>query len=443
MTTDNASPQAPKLRFPEFRNGPTWLAPQLSDLYRFKRTNTLSRDKLNYESGTIKNIHYGDIHTKFRPMFRVAEEHLPFVNCDAQANGFDDDAFCSEGDIVLADASEDLDDVGKAIEVVSLNGERVVAGTHTILATRRGNVPVVGFGGQVFQSPAVRAGIKKEAQGAKVYGISRNRISTVAIPVPPTVAEQQKIADCLGSLDNLIAAEGRKLEVLWEHKQGLVSQLFPQPGETQPRLRFPQFRDGTNWKTGHCRDIAKVLPGYGFPEKFQGNKKGQYPFYKVSDISRATEKGHRVISEANNYIDPEVLQKIRAKLVPAGTVIFAKIGEAIRSNRRVVTSIPAVIDNNTAGVKAIKTRSLDEFLFYLWANVSLIDHAGGVVPAVSKSALEEVPLCYPSDIEEQKYIADCLSELDTRISAQLAKIETLRTHKRGLLQQLFPSPEGY
>lgn len=443
MTTDNASPQAPKLRFPEFRNGPTWLAPQLSDLYRFKRTNTLSRDKLNYEAGTIKNIHYGDIHTKFKPMFRVAEEHLPFVNSDAQANGFDDDAFCSEGDIVLADASEDLDDVGKAIEVISLNGERVVAGTHTILATRRGNVPVVGFGGQVFQSPAVRAEIKKEAQGAKVYGISRNRISTVAIPVPPTVAEQQKIADCLGSLDNLIAAEGRRLEVLWEHKQGLVAQLFPQPGETQPRLRFPEFRDGPNWRSGHCRDIAKVLPGYGFPEKFQGNKKGQYPFYKVSDISRAIEKGHRVISEANNYINPDVLQKIRAKLVPAGTVIFAKIGEAIRSNRRVVTSMPAVIDNNTAGVKAIKTRSLDEFLFYLWANVSLIDHAGGVVPAVSKSALEEIPLCYPSDINEQKHIADCLSELDTRISAQLAKIETLRTHKRGLLQRLFPSPEGY
>lgn len=442
MTTDDTSPLEPKLRFPEFQDGPTWLAPQLSDLYAFKRTNTLSRDQLNYEAGTIKNIHYGDIHTKFKPRFRVVEEQLPFINPDAPVNGFDVDALCEEGDIVLADASEDLEDVGKAIEVISLNGERVVAGTHTILATRREDVPVIGFGGQVFQSPAVRVGIRKEAQGAKVYGISARRISAVTIPVAPTDAEQQKIADCLGSLDDLIAAEDRKLEALRQHKQGLIGQLFPQPGETQPRLRFPEFQDGPDWTAGRCRDIAKVLPGYGFPEKFQGKKEGQYPFYKVSDISRASEKGQRFISEAKNYIDSEVLHDIGAKSVPPGTIIFAKIGEAIRSNRRVVTTKPSVIDNNTAGVKAVKTKSLDEFLFYLWSNVSLIDHAGGVVPAVSKSALEDLPLCYPTDIEEQKRIAGCLAALDARIGAQLFKLDRLHTHKRGLLQQLFPSLEG-
>ena len=217
----------PKLRFPEFRVDTTWLAPQLADLYGFKRTNTLSRDNLNYEFGTIRNIHYGDIHTKFKPLFRLGNEHVPYVNLDVAPDGFDDEAFCEEGDIVLADASEDLDGVGKAIEVVSLNGERVVAGTHTILATRRGSVPVVGFGGQLFQSTAVRTGIKREAQGAKVYGISANRISAIPVPVPPTKAEQQKIADCLGSLDDLIAAEGRKLEALRQHKQGLMQQLFP------------------------------------------------------------------------------------------------------------------------------------------------------------------------------------------------------------------------
>ena len=217
----------PRLRFPEFRDDQSWSAPQFADLYGFKRTNTLSRDKLNYETGTIRNIHYGDIHTKFKPLFRVADEYVPYVNADASANGFDDDAFCEEGDIVLADASEDLDDVGKAIEVVSLDGERVVAGTHTILATRRGSVPVVGFGGHLFQSAAVRSGIKKEAQGAKVYGISAKRISAVPVPIPPTLAEQQKIAECLGSLDDLIAAEGWKLETLRQHKQGLMQQLFP------------------------------------------------------------------------------------------------------------------------------------------------------------------------------------------------------------------------
>jgi type I restriction enzyme, S subunit len=183
MRADKPSHYLPKLRFPEFRDDPIWLTPLLTELYAFKRTNTLPRDELNYAAGTIKNIHYGDIHTKFKPLFRVENEHVPYVNPDTGSNGFSDDAFCEEGDIVLADASEDLGDVGKAIEVVSLGGERVIAGTHTILATRRGSVPVVGFGGQVFQSAAVRAGIKKEAQGAKVYGISANRISAVPVPL--------------------------------------------------------------------------------------------------------------------------------------------------------------------------------------------------------------------------------------------------------------------
>lgn len=257
----------------------------------------------------------------------------------------------------------------------------------------------------------------------------------------PRTEEQQRIADCLGSLDGLIAAEGRKLETLRQHKQGLMQQLFPQPGEAVPRLRFPEFRDTSDWKTGRCREIARVLPGYGFPHKFQGNKTGQFPFYKVSDISRAFEKGKKYISETKNYIENDVLDEIRGKPVPAGTIIFAKIGEAIRSNRRVITPKPAVIDNNTAGLKAIETKSSDEFLFHLWSNVRLIDHAGGVVPAVSKSALENIPLRYPIDLAEQQRITDCLSALTTRISAQMGKLDTLRIHKQGLMQQLFPSLE--
>jgi len=117
--------------------------------------------------------------------------------------------------------------VGTAIEVVSLNGERVVAGTHTILATRRGSVPVVGFGGLLFQSAAVRTAIKREAQGAKIYGISATRISAIPIPIPPTEAEQQRIAKCLASLEDVLAARARMIDTLKQRKQGLLQQLYP------------------------------------------------------------------------------------------------------------------------------------------------------------------------------------------------------------------------
>jgi type I restriction enzyme, S subunit len=105
MTTDKLAHLVPRRRFAEFRDDPIWLALPLAELYSFKRTNTLSRDQLNYKAGTIKSIHYGDIHTKFKPLFRMENEHVPYINPDAASSGFSDDAFCEEGDIVLADAS--------------------------------------------------------------------------------------------------------------------------------------------------------------------------------------------------------------------------------------------------------------------------------------------------------------------------------------------------
>ena len=216
----------PRLRFPEFGNDRPWLVTAFTDLYKFKSTNSLSRDKLNYDGGEIRNIHYGDIHTKYKSLFRLVDEQIPYINQDSLGQGFDDGAFCEEGDIVLADASEDLDDVGKTIEVVSLDGKRVVAGIHTILATRRGEFPIIGFGGQLFQSKIIRDRIKREAQGTKVYGISAKRVSTIPITIPPTAEEQQKIADCLGTMDGIIAASDQKLETLRQHKKGLIQQLF-------------------------------------------------------------------------------------------------------------------------------------------------------------------------------------------------------------------------
>ena len=89
------------------------------------------------------------------------------------------------------------------------------------------------------------------------------------LPVPKSFTEQQKIADCLGSLDDLIAAEGRKLEALRQHKQGLMQQLFPQPGETVPQLRFPQFRDGPRWDLLTLSSASDVNPSNaGLPELF-------------------------------------------------------------------------------------------------------------------------------------------------------------------------------
>ena len=118
----------PKLRFPEFRDGPAWDEKSMGEVYSFKGNNSLSRDKLNYEQGTVRNIHYGDIHTRFPTRFDITKETVPFINPTESLNGFRAENDCAEGDMVFADASEDLEDIGKSIELISLNGERYPLG---------------------------------------------------------------------------------------------------------------------------------------------------------------------------------------------------------------------------------------------------------------------------------------------------------------------------
>jgi type I restriction enzyme S subunit len=220
-----------------------------------------------------------------------------------------------------------------------------------------------------------------------------------------------------------------------------MQQLFPREGETQPRLRFPEFQNTGDWNDGKIENIATVLQGYGFPERHQGQTSGDYPFYKVSDISRSLATGDVFIKESANYVNEDLLKELRAKPIPEGTTIFAKIGEAIRSNKRVVTTAPCLIDNNAAGLKRIDGKATDLFIYFLMEQISLIDHAGGVVPSVNKSAIESIAVRFPEPDEQQR-IADCLTALDTLITAANQELNALKTHKKGLMQRLFPPTEA-
>ena len=130
---------------------------------------------------------------------------MPYVN-DELTYSISEEAFCKEGDIVFADASEDVDDIGKAIEIIDTTGQRLVSGLHTILASQIDSEIVVGFGAYLFASTGVRKQIQQRSQGAKVLGISKAQLADVKLAYPPETGEQQKIADCLASLDDLIRA---------------------------------------------------------------------------------------------------------------------------------------------------------------------------------------------------------------------------------------------
>ena len=217
----------PRSRFPGFRDAGEWDRRAMKDLYSFVPTNSFSREQLNYMEGHVRNIHYGDIHTQFSTHFDMKNEIVPFVNPSESLGKIRPESYCVEGDLIFADASEDLSDVGKCIEIVKLNDEKLISGLHTILARQKHESLVVGFGGYLFESDQVRAQIIKESHGTKVVGISAGRLSRMEICFPPQRIEQQKIASCLSSVVQLISEQSRRLDALRIHKKGLMQQLFP------------------------------------------------------------------------------------------------------------------------------------------------------------------------------------------------------------------------
>ena len=204
---------------------PDWERKKLGDLYEFKSTNSFPREKLNYIEGWVRNIHYGDIHTKYKARFTLNEETVPFVNSNIDVSNIREDLFCQEGDLVIADASEDYSEIGKTIELIALNNQRVLAGLHTLLARRISSDICTGYGSNMMSCSRVKLQIKRIAQGTKVLGISASRMKEIELPLP-SENEQLKIANFLSAIDKKIELVAQQLEQTRTFKKGLLQQMF-------------------------------------------------------------------------------------------------------------------------------------------------------------------------------------------------------------------------
>ena len=200
-----------------------WERFKFADKFAFHNTNSFSRALL-VEEGEIKNIHYGDIHTKFSMLFDVLNESVPFLSDQIDLSKINENQFLQIGDLVIADASEDYKDIGKAIEVINLNNQKVVAGLHTYIA--RPLLPFAsGFCGYMMQAYEVREQIKKLATGTSVLGISKTNLGKVELRIP-CLEEQTKIANFLSSIDQKIEVVAQQIEQAKQWKKGLLQQMF-------------------------------------------------------------------------------------------------------------------------------------------------------------------------------------------------------------------------
>ena len=259
---DQKTLNVPPLRFPGFTD--EWKRIKVSDLLDFYSTNSLSWEMLNYEDGDFHNLHYGLIHSGLPTLIDLKRNTLPFVNDTAKPKNY---TLCKEGDIAFADASEDTNDVAKAIEFINLEGQQVISGLHTIHGRDNGNKTVVGFKGYAFASSSFHYQIRRIAQGTKIYSISSKSFDEVFISIP-NKAEQTKIARLLHLIDERIAAQNKIIDNLQSLIKGLRELLF------KPLLSYFVKLGNIAQITNGSGDVQDAVSDY---------QNGLYPFFDRSD----------------------------------------------------------------------------------------------------------------------------------------------------------------
>jgi len=413
----------PQLRFSEFSG--EWEEKPYGENYRFLITNSFSRDKLNYDFGEVKNIHYGDIHTKFKTLFDMSIETVPFINDDVDISRIDNDNYCQVGDLVVADASEDYGDIGKTIEIVNLDLKKTLAGLHTFLVRPMGNSISIGFMGNLLKSWKVRKQVMTVAQGSKVLGLSKTNLSKIKISLP-TKPEQQKIAAFLTEVDNKIEQLSKKQELLGEYKKGAMQQIFSQA------TRF-KADDGSNFP-----DWEEVKLGNLTHKVGKKNKENiKYPIYSINN-----QEGFRPQSEQFDGLDSndrgydislyKIVNEKTFAYNPA-RINVGSIGYSYNLNKVIVSSLYVCFKTNDELEDLYLLAYLDTDKF----NKDILRYEeGGVRQYLFYENFSQISIPLPGN-DEQAKISNFLSSIDNKIEQVDKQLDESKQFKKALLQQMF------
>ena len=186
-------------------------------------------------------------------------------------------------------------------------------------------------------------------------------------------------------------------------------------------------------------EVCRFYSGTGFPVAYQGKSDGELPFYKVGDIANNVAIGNAYLSLCNNYISRQEASEIRGSIIPKGTVVFAKIGEALKLNRRAITSCDCLIDNNAMGIAPMKDLLRTEYFFYFMKQLKMQEHAETTtVPSVRRSKLEQVEIDVPS-LDKQEEIEQILNKTSMLIHLRQQQLQKLDDLVKARFVELFGS----
>lgn len=433
MPKDSKPALTPKLRFPEFRTGPMWETKSLGSLV------TINTEKVGDNECVPMSITSGvGLVSQMEKFGRVIagssyKSYLLLKKNDFAYNKSATKEY-SEGFIAL------------------YSGDALAAVPNSIFTCFRidGDLPLPQYLNYLFLGNLHGQWLRKFIEvGARAHGsLSIDEDDLLALPVPlpggkTTRDEQQKIAECLGALDELIETESQKLDALKAHKKGLMQQLFPREGEALPLLRFPEFHSAPEWVTVPMENILSRKPEYGVNAAAARYSETLPTYLRITDI----DDGGRFLSESKVSVDIVASEE---NYLSEGDIVLARTGASVgKSYRYRRTDGRLVFAGFLIRIRPDPEKADSVFLanflttnqYWDWVRITSTRSGQPGLNGSEYGSLQ-VPIPPPGKggLAEQQRIATCLSSLDDLIAVQSAKLETLQTHKQGLMQQLFPSP---
>lgn len=405
----------PKLRFPEFKNNEFWLYDFLGRLSTVLRGGSPRPidEYLTSDTNSMNWLKIGDINKEDKYITKTSER--------VKKQALDKTRVVHSGDLIMSNSMSFGRPYLLKISTCIHDGWIAITEINSNVNKEYLYYYILSDISQIY--------FMQSAAGGGIKNLNAEIIKKLIVLYPENIIEQQKIADCLSSLDELIDTERRKLKALEKYKKGLMQKLLPAEGKTLPEWRFPEFKHCGNWEQVTLNKVAFYENG-----KAHENYIEEYGKYIVVNSKFIATDGE--VTKHSNTAN-----------------LLAKRGETLMvlsdvPNGRALAKCYFVDENDkyTVNQRICRLRPYDIdslFLFYyVNRNKYFLDFDDGVKQTnLKKSDVLACPLLKPKEKREQQKIADCLSEIDTMITEQLKKIERLETHKKGLMQGLFPSLE--
>lgn len=403
----------PVLRFQQFSG--EWTKKRLGDLVTFYKGRGLSKEDLSIDG--VPCIHYGELYITYGGIIETV-----FSKTDAD---FNNPVVGMENDILIPASGETAIDIATA-STLKVDGV-LIGGDINLLR------PIKGICGG-FISYQIR-GVKKRqlakyAEGASIVHLYKEGIKSLQVFLP-TLEEQQKISSFFSLIDKKIEMQQEKIEQMELFKKGMMQKIFSR----EIRFKDEDGKEFPEWNRSKLGDLGVFISGYGFPEKYQGHKNFEIPFYKVSDMN--IEKNQKYMVESNHTVSRELMSEMKLKAIENPAIIFAKVGAAVFLERKRIVEHPFLIDNNMMAYIPNKDKTTLLFTYYLLNTVRLSRYAQvGALPSYNGSDLSSIAVKIPT-LREQEKLSIFMSSIDLKLEKEIAKLNSLIELKKGFLYEMF------